>query len=121
MLDLTARPRPHLAAVVRALDRHGVRGMSGSTVAALYGTAIEPNDLDVVPALDATNLARLAGLLGKLGAVPAFLPSLSNGPTLEECRAWRPGPATEEHLDHLFVTTLGMLDVPPRLTGTLPN
>ena len=58
------------------------------------------------------------GYSASWGAVPAFLPSLSNGPTLEECRAWRPGPATEEHLDHLFVTTLGMLDVPPRLTGT---
>jgi len=119
MIDPTARPRPRLAELVRALDWHDVRWvMSGSTVAALYGAAIEPNDLDVVPALDATNLARLAALLGQLRAVPAFLPNLRNGPTLEECRAWQPDPATEEHLDHLFVTALGMLDIPPRLTGT---
>jgi len=92
--------------------------MSGSTVAALYGAALVPNDLDVVPALDQTNLACLAGLLGALHAVPAYFPPPCKGPTLEECRAWRPDPPTAEHLDYLFVTSLGMLDIPPTITGT---
>lgn len=92
--------------------------MSGSTVAALYGAEVVPNDLDVVPALDAENLARLAGLLDALQARPAYLPPPFKGPTLEECRAWRPDPPTAQHLDHLFVTSLGMLDIPPLLTGS---
>jgi hypothetical protein len=30
---------------------------------------------------------------------------------------WCPDPATSENLDHLYVTPLGMLDVPPTLMG----
>ncbi len=92
--------------------------MSGSTVPALFGAALAPNDLDVVPALDRANLSRLARLLQELQAGPAFIPPPYKGPTLEQCQAWRPDPATVTQLDHLFVTALGMLDIPPRLTGT---
>ena len=45
--------------------------MSGATVAAIYGAALVPNDLDVVPAPDEEDLQRLAGLLHALDAVPA--------------------------------------------------
>jgi hypothetical protein len=117
--DPLARPPARIAPMVRELQRHRVRWvMSGSTVAALYGAALVPNDLDVVPALDDENLKRLAELLGALDAVPAYVPPPVKGPTLQECRAWRPEPATAEQLDHLFVTSLGMLDVPPTLTGS---
>lgn len=118
-MDPLARPAPQVPLLVQQLDRCRVRWvMSGSTVAALYGAALVPNDLDVVPALDEPNLARLAGFLGALHAVPAYIPPPWKGPTLAECRAWRPDPPTADHLDHLFVTSLGMLDIPPRLTGT---
>lgn len=36
----------------------------------------------------------------------------------KEVRWVRPEPTTERHLDRLFVTRLGMVDVPPRLCGT---
>lgn len=118
-LDPLQRPRLRLGALVRALAAHQVRWvLTGSTVLVAYGAELVPNDLDVTPALDEANLARLAGLLARLGAVPAYEPSWKRGPSLEACRAWRPEPATEQHLDHLFVTRLGMVDVPPRLCGT---
>lgn len=92
--------------------------LTGSLVLAVYGAEIEPNDLDVVPSLEPDNLRRLAGLLTEVEAVPAFHPGSTSGPGEEECRAWRPEPATAAQLDHLFVTRLGMLDVPSSLTGT---
>lgn len=92
--------------------------LSGSTVLAVYGADLVPNDLDVVPLPDPLNLCRIAGLLLDLDAVPAHLPGWADGPSLEWCRAWRPEPPTVEQLDHLFVTRLGMLDVPPKITGT---
>ncbi|GAA3645748.1 hypothetical protein GCM10022267_35550 [Lentzea roselyniae] len=92
--------------------------MSGSTVLAVYGVDLEPNDLDVVPSPDPGNLCRLADLLSDLDAVPAYDPSWRTGLTLEQCRSWQPEPLTLEQLDHLFVTQLGMVDVPPKLTGT---
>jgi hypothetical protein len=92
--------------------------MSGSTVLALYGVDLEPGDLDVVPSPDPATLRRLADLLLGLDAVPAHDPDWPGGLTVEQCRAWRPDPLTLEQLDHLFVTRLGMVDVPPKLTGT---
>jgi hypothetical protein len=119
MVDPVARPAPQIGRLVQELARRRVSWvMSGSTVAALYGAALAPNDLDVVPALDAENLTRLAGLLGELDARPAFIPPPFEGPTLEQCRAWRPDPPTAGHLDHLFVTALGLLDVPMKLTAS---
>jgi hypothetical protein len=122
MPDPTDRPIPRIAPLVETLERHRVRWvMSGSTVAALFGAALQPNDLDVVPALDEVNLGRLARMLEELEAVPAFIPPPYNGPSLAQCRAWRPDPPTAKQLDHLFVTTLGMLDIPPTLTGSYEN
>ncbi len=118
MMDPRARPPAQIPVLVQQLHRHGVRWvMSGSTVAALYGAALIPNDLDVVPALDEQNLVRLAGLLDEVHAVPAYFAPPRKGPTLEQCLAWRPEPPTAQQLDHLFVTSLGMLDIPPSLTG----
>ncbi|GLY65145.1 hypothetical protein [Amycolatopsis taiwanensis] len=57
-------------------------------------------------------------MLIEIEAVPAYQPSWSKGLSLQECQAWAPEPPTAEQLDHLFVTRLGMLDIPPALTGT---
>jgi hypothetical protein len=92
--------------------------LSGSAVLVLYGADLTPNDLDVVPSLDPDNLRRLADLLVHLEAVPAYLPSWSATLSLDQCRTWTPRPPTAAQLDHLFVTRLGMVDVPPTLTGT---
>jgi hypothetical protein len=92
--------------------------LSGSAVLVLYGATITPNDLDVVPRLDAANLGRLARMLDKLGAVPAHMPSWHQGLRRAQCLAWSPDPSKPACFDHLFVTPLGLLDLPPSLTGT---
>lgn len=114
-----ARPPLQLSAMLRALRDHDVDWvLSGSMVMAVYGADVTPNDLDVVPSPEPGNLRRLAGLLEDLEAVPAHDPSWKKGLSLRQCRDWSPEPPTLERFDHLFVTRLGMLDVPPRLTGT---
>lgn len=119
MTDPTARPRLQLVPVVRLLADHRVEWvLTGSTVLALYGGRLVPNDLDVTPALTPDNLRRLTGALQDLDAIPAFVPEWPAGPSLADCRAWTPQPATEQNLDHLFVTRLGMVDIPPRLCGS---
>lgn len=92
--------------------------LSGSAVLVLYGATITPNDCDVVPRLDEVNLARLARMLDRLGAVPAHLPTWPESRSREQCLAWSPAPSTLACFDHLFVTSLGLLDLPPSLTGT---
>lgn len=105
--------------MVRLLaDREVDWVLTGSAVLALYGGQLVPNDLDVTPSLAPDNLRRLAAALRDLDAVPAFLPDWPDGLSLAQCRSWTPQPATEQHLDHLFVTRLGMADVPPRLCGS---
>ena len=49
--------------------------------------------------------------------MPAYFPDWADGPTLRWCLDWRPELATTAQFDHLLVTDLGMLDLPPRLTG----
>jgi hypothetical protein len=105
--------------LLEALREHEINWvMSGSTVLAVYGVELEPNDLDVVPSPESANLRRLADLLLELEAIPAHDPTWRSGLTVEQCRTWRPDPLTLEQLDHLFVTRLGMVDVPPELTGS---
>ena len=119
MVDPTARPTLQLVPTLRLLADWGVSWvLTGSTVLAIYGARLLPNDLDVTPALAPDNLQRLAGALQNIDAVPAFVPDWPQGLSLAQCRAWSPRPATEQNLDHLFVTRLGMVDVPPRLCGT---
>ncbi|MBM2621403.1 hypothetical protein JIG36_38460 [Actinoplanes sp. LDG1-06] len=119
MPDPTSRPPLALAPMVRLLNDHRVEWvLTGSAVLALYGADLEPADLDVTPALDPANLERLAGALRAAEAIPAYTPGWRDDFTLETCRAWRPEPATEEQLEWLYVTRLGMLDVPMRMCGT---
>ena len=115
MLDPRSRPAPRPAPLLHTLHEHGVDWvLSGSAVLLLYGADLRPNDLDVVPSLEPANLRRLADVLLELRAVPAHHASMP----LEKCLVWTPEPPTAERLDHLFVTTAGMVDVPPSLTGT---
>jgi hypothetical protein len=116
----TGGPRPlDLQPLFRALARHRVEYvLTGSVGAMLHGVELVPGDLDIAPALDGENLERLARLLGELGAKPKFVPSWSKGPSEDECARWSPDPATEQHLDHRFVTPHGELDVVPRHGGT---
>lgn len=112
--DPTRRSPPDLPALVAALARHEVVWLlAGSCVLTLHGAEIEPNDLDAVVRRDRENLERLARCLDDLDAVPYWCgdPQWDHG-TPEEHRAWRPEPATTMHLDRLFVTRHGMLDIP---------
>ncbi|WP_153033524.1 hypothetical protein [Amycolatopsis sp. YIM 10] len=119
MLDPRSRPVPQPAPLLRALHEHRVDWvLSGSAVLLLHGADLRPNDLDVVPSLEPANLRRLADLLLRWEAVPAHVPSWPGSMSVDQCRAWTPEPPTAERLDHLYVTRLGMVDVPSSLTGT---
>ena len=113
-LDPRDRPALNAEALVAALAEHGVTWLlAGSYVLKLHGAEIEPNDLDVVADRTPENLTRLAACLTALDAIPSW----SNDPkwnlgTLDDHRAWTAGPATLDHLDQLFVTKHGPLDVP---------
>ncbi len=128
---MTAREPPQVAALLARLDAGGVRHVvSGSVAAMLHGVALEPGDLDVVPATDADNLARLADVLRALDARPRGpFGDWTRGddgewrwtarPTIDaDLDAWAPDPADSATYDHLFRTALGDLDVVPWLTGT---
>lgn len=92
--------------------------LSGSAVLVLYGAELQPGDLDVVPRQDTENLQRLSRTLDRLGALPAHMPGWPAGPDRAQCLAWRPDPSSPASFDHLLVTHLGLLDLPPSLTGT---
>src|SRR6266508_1168441 len=63
----TAEPDP--LAVLRALERHGVRYvLIGAAAARIAGAPVVTEDLDVTPATDRENLERLAAALRELGA-----------------------------------------------------
>lgn len=108
-----------MQSLLRELDHGGVDWvLSGSTVLAIYGADLVPNDLDVVPSLEPSNLRRLAGVLAAVDAVPAHFPDWQDGLSLVQCREWTPEPPTSDRLDHLFVTRFGLLDIPPTITGS---
>lgn len=112
-LDPTSRPAPQIPALITHLADHRVRWvLCGSYVLTLYGAAIVPNDLDVVPDLAADNLARVADCLAKISAIPCVCgPGWGAAETIQTCRAWTADPPTADNLDYLFVTELGMLDI----------
>ncbi|MEO1605532.1 MAG: hypothetical protein AAFU34_09455 [Pseudomonadota bacterium] len=112
--DPTTKIAPDIPALITALSKNDVTWLlAGSYVLALFGADIEPNDLDVVVCRDPENLKRLARCLEELDAVPFWSgdPKWDHG-TPDDHAAWRPEPATIEHLDQLFVTRHGMLDIP---------
>lgn len=128
---------PDIPALLRVLDRHGVRYvLVGSVAAQAYGADIgRAGDLDITPALDQQNLAGLGAVLRDIEA--GIDPDAPFGhwetrpdgermwiveaatPELEARRAsWSPAPADASTFDHLFRSRLGNFDVVPELSGT---
>lgn len=121
---------PDVESLLRALRDHGVlHVVVGSVGAKLLGVDVQPGDLDVVPATDAANLARLIEVLRAIEARP-------RGPfgqwavradgewrwtprdtTPEDLAAWRPDPLDPGTLDHLFASRHGNLDIVPVIAG----
>ncbi|HUF06555.1 MAG TPA: VOC family protein [Candidatus Binatia bacterium] len=119
---------PDLGGLLRALDDHRVSFVVAGSVAAMaHGAAdIDPGDLDVIPATDPANLSRLAAALGALRAeVPIETGEWRTDDAGEH--VWmkdgieRPArsldPQDSETFDHSFATSLGRLDVVPRIAG----
>jgi hypothetical protein len=126
---------PDVPRLLEALNRSGVRYiLIGSLAAQLYGIEAQPGDLDITPALDRENLARLASLLLEIEAkLPAieeigdweiqpdgerkWISRTATEQDLLERAAWQPDADDLSTLDHLFQTRHGNLDVVPELTG----
>lgn len=109
----TDRPPLDAQALVRVLKAHDIDWvLAGSYVLTLYEAPLTPNDLDVVPDVHPSNLARLADCLTALSACPAYFENWTHPRnTLEACLSWQPAPPTASCLDWLYVTEHGMLDI----------
>jgi hypothetical protein len=119
---------PRLGPLIDVLDRHGVAFVIGGSVGALAHGApnVSPGDLDIIPATDPENLGRLAAALGELEAVAQ--PTTGRWVTDEAGehrwvddgveRPIAPHDSDDaDTFDHSFDTTLGRLDVVPRIAG----
>lgn len=120
---------PDLATLLDALDRQGVDYVIAGSVAAMaHGTpSVHPADLDVIPATDAANLARLMNALEALGAEmgPDYGEWRVDGAGEREwmqdgvLRQARPlDPADPTTFDHWFLSSHGRLDVVPEAAGS---
>jgi hypothetical protein len=119
VLDPTLHPDLNLAPALDVLRTHRVRWvLTGSLVLAAYGARIVPGDLDITPDLHPDNVEALARVAAEVDAIPFHDPDWPRCPPLESHYEWSPIPATIDNLDHLMVTTVGMLDFVPRLCGT---
>jgi hypothetical protein len=109
--------------------------VTGSAAAMLHGVALVPGDLDIAPALDRENLARLAKALAEVEArqdpgapFGRWQPQpdgeqrwIEHEPTAEEIAArtsWRPDPDDPASFDHLLQSAHGAIDVVPQVSGT---
>lgn len=135
MAPITTKDVFDLPCLLEALDSSGIRYvLIGSVAAQLYGIEAQPGDLDITPALDRENLARLSKLLLELEArLPAteevgswevradgerkWVSRKATEQDLLERAAWQPDPDDLSTLDHLLCTRYGNLDVVPDLTG----
>jgi catechol 2,3-dioxygenase-like lactoylglutathione lyase family enzyme len=114
--------------LLEVLDRHDVAFVvAGSVGAIAHGAeAVEPGDLDIVPATDEANLRRLGEVLAELEAVAAVETGAWEADPHGEHR-WvddgvarhpRPLDSTDpDTFDRAFTTRLGRLDVVPRIVG----
>ena len=121
--------RPDVARLLEALDRHGVEYVVAGSVAAMaHGApAVTPGDLDVVPATDGPNLARLAAVLEELEAQASVETGAWQTDEHGEHRWVEDGverqprpldPGDPTTFDHQFTTRLGRLDIVPLVAGT---
>lgn len=120
---------PDLSRLLATLDEHGVAYVVGGSVGAMAHGApdVTPGDLDVIPATDPANLQRLTDALATLGAeVPVETGEWRTDEAGEHIwvtdgieRPARPlDPHDPETFDHSFSTSLGRLDVVPRIAGS---
>ena len=130
------RQPPDVFTLLRILGEAGVDYVvTGSAAAMLHGVGLVPGDLDVSPAPDVENLARLASVLESIEARQD--PSAPFGhwecgddgeqhwvetpPTPEAATAracWRPDPSEPTSFDHLLQSRHGAIDVVPQVSGT---
>ncbi len=119
---------PRLGALIDVLDRHGVAFVIGGSVGAFaHGASdVQPGDLDVIPATDPANLRRLGAALAELEAVAqpttgSWVSDKTGEHRWVEDGVERPiaplDPDDADTFDHSFDTTLGRLDVVPRIAG----
>jgi catechol 2,3-dioxygenase-like lactoylglutathione lyase family enzyme len=120
---------PDLAGLLATLDRHGVAFVVAGSVGALaHGVAgIDPGDLDIVPATDPANLRSVADSLAALNAEAAIetgawtTDAHGQHRWVEDGVERRPRPLDPDDpatFDHSFNTSLGRLDVVPRIAGS---
>ena len=130
------RKPPELQALFDVLAQHQVQYVVvGSTAAMLHGVEVHPRDLDIAPALNESNLLRLAAALANIDARPD--PDGPFGdwhvetdgeqrwvereplPGEREKRVnWHPDATDPSSFDHLLVSRHGSIDVVPVVTGT---
>lgn len=133
-MSVDRRP-PELPALFRALSEHDVAFVvTGSTAALLHGVELAPGDLDITPALDAPNLARLAVALEAIHAHPdpdgpfgawqvgadrerRWVEREPRAGEREARLTWRPDASNPTSFDELLQTSLGALDVVPEIGG----
>jgi hypothetical protein len=97
------QPPSSLSSLLTTLRRNGVRFvLVGGVAAVVEGAPVSTFDLDIVPARDPRNVARLLEALGELDARYRVRPELRRKPTAELL-------AGEGH--HLLMTRAGPLDV----------
>jgi hypothetical protein len=117
------------------LSDHGVAYVvTGSTAVMLHGVELSPGDLDITPAIDPQNLARLATALASISASPdpdAPFGDWQTQPDGERQwvardarpgerdarRRWQPDRANPSTFDTLLTTSHGALDVVPEVVG----
>jgi hypothetical protein len=120
---------PDLSALLYELDDHGVAFVVGGSVAAMaHGSPdVEPGDLDIVPAIDADNLRRLADAIAALGAeVPVETGEWQTDAAgdftwVQDGIERQPRPLDPDDpttFDHSFATGHGRLDVVPVIAGS---
>ena len=126
---MTEGEPPDIGALVSALDQHEVAYIVAGSVAALAHGApdVRPGDLDVVPALDRENLARLEAALTSLGAKMGAeygewrVDAAGEREWVQDGRlrpAQRLDPGDATTFDHWFETPHGRIDVVPEAAGT---
>ena len=130
------RRSPDVTTLLRLLGEAEVKYVvTGSAAALLHGVPVEPGDLDITPALDVDNLARLAHVLASIEARQDRRAPfghwekrddgerqwIETAPTPEAVAArasWRPDPAEPSSFDHLLESKHGAVDVVPEVSGT---
>jgi hypothetical protein len=131
-----SREPPKVTLLLNLLNEHDVKYLvTGSAAAMLHGVDLEPGDLDITPALDRANLARLACVLeiieacqnpeGKFGQWEIEADGerrwVEREPTPQDIAAraaWQPDPADPESFDYLLQSKYGAIDIVPEVSGS---